>query len=279
MDRLPLIAKKDVLDSFRDRQAYFVGALFVLVGGLLGYLFGGGPPDASPSAVPRFSLALLIFLGVISAIALSYNQIVGKRTSGELRVLLGLPFSRFEVVYGTLLGRFVVVAAVSLLSLGTTVVVAAARGTPVGAVPTLAAAAAALTVVAVFVSVSVGLSAASKDTSRASVGAFGLFILILFRLWDLIPFAARFLTNGFEFPSGPPPTWEVAWGHLSPIAAIRNAVHGVAPDIASAFGPYAAQIPESEPVFTEPLFGAVVVLVWIVLPVTAGYYRLAGADL
>ncbi|QSG06186.1 ABC transporter permease subunit [Halapricum desulfuricans] len=279
MNRLLQIARKDFVDAVRDRQLYVLGALFLLIGLGIGYLAGSNAENASAVDVPRVGITAMAFLGSIAAISMSYNQIVGKRASGELRVLLSLPFSRTEVVYGTFLGRLALVVALTTGSILVASGLAAALGAPVSATALLAALVVAGALMAVFVSLSVGLSAGSTDTTRAAAGAFGLFIVFLFRLWEGVPNAVRYVLNGFSFPSGPAPTWATLWRHLQPMAAVRNALAGVEPDLTVAFVAYAPGIPDNEPYFVEPWFGAAVALAWIVLPVTLGYLKLRAADL
>lgn len=283
MRRLLLVAKKDFRDAMRDRQLYGAGALFLLVGAGLGYLIGSGGGQSDPSILPQFTLTALVFLGALTAISLSFNGIVGKRGSGELRVLLSLPFSRREVVYGTLLGRFALLTLLSVSTLALATVLGVALGASVAFDLLAFAMLAAVLVVAVFVSVSVGLSAASKNSSRASMGAFGLFILLLFRLWEAAPLAVRYVLNGFSLPSPgtPTPTWALAWGQISPLAAIKNLVSGIAPELVFSFSGFAPTLGPNagDPVFVQAWFGAVVVVVWIAGPVTLGYVQLTRSDL
>ncbi|MEF8882419.1 MAG: ABC transporter permease subunit [Halapricum sp.] len=279
MNRLLQIVRKDFLDAVRDRQLYVLGTLFLLIGLGIGYLAGSNSGSAGSEAVPRIALGAMAFIGSIAAISMSYNQIVGKRASGELRVLLSLPFSRTEVVYGTFLGRLALLVALTTASIVIAGGLAVAMGAPIDAGELLAAVAVAGALMAVFVSLSVGLSAGSANTTRAAAGAFGLFIVFLFRLWEGVPVAVRYVLNGFSFPSGSAPTWANVWRHLQPMAALRNAVAGVEPILTDAFVAYAPGMPEGEPYYAEPWFGAVVVAAWIVLPVTLGYLKLRTADL
>lgn len=277
MDRLLLVARKDARDAIRDRTLYAVGILFTLVGLGLGYLVGASP-SPQPEALPTFGLLAMIFVGSLASVSLSYNGIVGKRQSGELRVLLGLPLSRLEVVAGTLLGRFVVVGAVSVGSLVVASLLAVVLGGAVDAGLLITALPVLLVVVALFVSVAVALSAATSDTTKASIGAFGLFMLLVFRLWELVPTVFRYVLNGFSLPRETP-VWARAWSHLSPLAGFRNAVDAVAPALARSFSGFAPSVADPSAVFVQPVFGAVVVAVWLVGPITLGYWTFSRADL
>lgn len=279
MQRLLQVARKDFRDSMRERQLYFLGGFFLLVGALMGYIVGQST-GASGSALGRFSLMALLFVGPLTATVVSYNGIVGKRESGEMRVLLSLPFARGEVVLGTLLGRLGVLVAVSTLTLLLATVIAAAMGAAVSATHVLGALAVLSVALLAFVSIAVGISASTRTTTRAAGAAFGAFFLFLFRLWEVVPISIRFVANGLNFPRGQPPTWAVVWGQLSPLAGLRNAVSGVSTDLAAAFGGFVPTPPvEAEALYLEPWFGAGVVVVWIVAPVAIGLYRFGRADL
>lgn len=280
MQRLLQIARKDFEDAIRERELYVAGALFVLVGIVIGYLAGSDAGNTPATLVPRITLGALVFVGGLGSISLSYNRLVGKRASGELRVLLSLPYSRSEVVYGTFAGRWAFLMTMATTTLVLAGAVAVGLGAPVDGVAFVGAVVAATAIVSVFVSLAVGLSAASANTTRAAAGAFGLFILFLFRLWDLVPWSIRFLLNGLSAPRGSPPGWERFWGQIAPIAGLRNAVADAFPSLTSVLNGWAPSVPAStSPLYAEPWFGALVVLAWIVGPVTLGYLRLKRADL
>jgi ABC-type transport system involved in multi-copper enzyme maturation permease subunit len=56
-------------------------------------------------------------LGVLVAIALSFNSINKERTEGSLRVLLSYPISKAKIILGKLLGGFIVIVIVVLTSM------------------------------------------------------------------------------------------------------------------------------------------------------------------
>lgn len=245
----------------------------------MGYIVGQSS-NAPGSTLARFSLMALLFVGTLSATVVSYNGIVGKRESGELRVLLSLPFARGEVVLGTLLGRLGVLVAVSTLTFLLATVIAVALGASVSLGHVLGALAVLSVALLAFVSIAVGISASTRTTTRAAAAAFGSFFVFLFRLWELVPLTIRFATNGLSLPRGEPPTWAVVWGQLSPLAGLRNAVAGVSDDLAAGFtGFVPTPSVASDAIYLRPWFGALVVAVWIVGPLALGLYRFGRADL
>lgn len=277
MRRLPLIARKDFQDSARERSLYALGAMFLLLGSGIAYFVGTSRSPQSGDLV-RFTLTAVLFVGALSTTALSYHTIVGKRDSGELRVLLGLPFSREEVLFGTYTGRTLAITMVSGITLLVAAVIGVALGAPVSITALLGAVVVALATVAVFAAIGVGISAACRQTTRAAGLAFGVFFVFVLRLWEVVPPLVRFLLNGFSPTRGPPPTWQHVWGQLSPMAGLHNTVTPLSETLAQSFtGLAPLEVPEGY--YTEPWFGLLVVLFWLVVPLLVGYTQFREADL
>lgn len=278
MRRLLLVTRKDFTDAVRERQLYFLGSLFLLMGGGIGYLIGRqGATQAGDLA--RFTLTALLFVSSLAAIVLSYNNLVGKRSSGELRVLLGLPFSRSEVLLGTYLGRLLLVWSMTAAAFALAAVVALFMSASVALSQVGAAIGVTLASLGMFVGIGVGISAAVQRTTKAAVLAFGAFLVFLVRLWEGIPTAMRLLANGFGPLRGDPPMWALVWGQVSPLAALRNAVVGFNEPLSVAFQGYAPSTEGLSGVYVEPWFGAVLVAAWTVLPLAYGFWRFRRADL
>ena len=277
MERLTQLVRKDFEDAVRERQLYFIGALFLLIGGVIGWIVGrsGRGPEA---ALAQFVLLALLFLGTLAATVLSYNGVVGKRVTGELRVLLGLPFSREEVLFGTFVGRVCVLGTMTAATVVLATLLAVAMGAAVSLTLVVAAFVAAVAGILMFTSLAIGISGSTTTTTRAAALAFGTFFVFVFRLWELVPLAIRFAVNGLDIPRGNPPAWAVAWGELSPLSALGNAVAGPTPELAGSFVAFAPSASGSAFYF-QPWFGAVVVLLWIVGPLAVGLVRFRGADL
>lgn len=270
MSRLLLLARKDFSDSLRDNQLYYAGGFFVLIALGIGYFVGSNP--MAGLALPFFLLSLLLFLGPLIAITLSYNAIVGKRSSGELTVLLGLPFSRREVVLGTFLGRFAVVAVLSVVA----IVVAGGLAAILGNAPNLGGLAwttlAALLIAMAYVGMAVGVSANTRSTTRAATLAFGAFLLFVVRLWAGLPGVVNFGLDYLGFDRLPPSLVDV-YHNLTPEAAVRNLLSDAPVAVEAALGAATNAQPMG------PNMGLFVLLLWIVGPVALGYYRFANADI
>lgn len=269
-ERLLRIARKDFTDAVRGRQVHLLVALFGLFGAFAGYVGGG-------SAATNLT-SLLAFLVPLAGVALTQHAVAGKRESGELAVLLGLPFSRRDVVVGTYLGRVgTVVVAVASAYVAATVVGAAS-----GASPDLGAAASGAVLLAVagavFVGIALAVSATAHSSAVASVGAFAGYLVFVLPTWQFVPDAVLYVANGFEAP-GRMPEWATAFDQFAPFAALRNAAAPIAGDLAGELPALGGSVPPDPPLYMQPWFGAVVVLGWLVVPAALGYRRFARSDL
>jgi ABC-2 type transport system permease protein len=273
------IAGKDFEDARRDRQLYYLIGLFALISLAVGYVIGGNPDMVNPDTLAFALLNVFAFLAPIAALTISQADIVAKRATGELSVLLSLPFSRRSIVLGSFLGRVAVLTAVLVPAFVLGALLMVVRGAPVGPVPLIGALLLVWAIALIFTAIALGLSALTRSTTIAAGGSFGVFLLFVFQLWSVIPTGVRFLLNGLSLPAGPQPEWAAAFIQLSPFAALRNLAHPAFPDILNAFPLAPGQIGETVPWFQEPTFAAVVVLAWIVLPLAIGYYRFQRTDL
>lgn len=264
------IARKEVGDAYRSWRLQLLVFFFAVIGSAIGYLV-----DQNAA---RGLVVLLAFLAPLVGLAFTHHTIVQKRTTGELSVLLGLPFSRRNIVLGAFVGRTAILLS-ALASLAVGVVVFGVVG---GHPPELQPLAGALLISAIigtiFVSLAIGLSAAVRRSSAASGGVFGAYLLFALQLWTLLPNGVLYLINGFQLPSTEP-TWALAFDQLSPFAAVRNAATPVFPDLTRVFPLVGASVPESPPLYMEPWFAGVVALLWLVLPVVFGYIRFERTDL
>lgn len=278
VDRLRLFTREDVQDAVRDRQAYVIGAMFVLLGAGLAYAGGRSaqraPPQveielASQLLTPLTLLIPLVALGIVAP------ALVEKRSTGSLTVLLGLPFSRRTVVLGTLLGRSIVIAASILASLAVAVPIAFVMGVTIDP-GQLAVAALALIVLALtFTAIAVGISVVTKTSTRASFAAFGAYAVFVFQLWSYLPMLALYVVSGFEYPETTP-TWVDVVAALNPMTAFTNLAGVLVPAFESL--PFQT-VPNEPATYEQPAFALVILVGWIVVPICFGYLRFRGTDL
>ncbi|WEL17150.1 ABC-type transport system involved in multi-copper enzyme maturation, permease component [Halorhabdus sp. SVX81] len=273
------IARKDFDDARRDRQLYYLLGILSLFALGIGYIVGDNPEFVSPGQTAMFLLSVFAILAPIVALTISQADIVGKRATGELSVLLSLPFSRRTIVLGSLVGRMAVMTVVLVAVFVLAPLVVSVRGAPVDPVALAGAFGMIWLLSLVFTAIALGISTFTRSTTLSAGGSFGVFLLFVMQLWTVIPIGIRYLINGLTMPSGPQPEWAAVFVQLSPFAALRNLAEPVFSEIVGSVPLAAGEVGESLPWYHEPVFAAIVVVAWIVLPLAAGYWRFQTTDL
>lgn len=259
---LSVLIRRNILDPVRTRSLWVLLGLFVLVFGLVGYLLG---PNQFTS-LPSLTATIMGVLAPLAAFVYSYESIAGPRENGSLRVLLTYPYSRRQVVLGTLIGRVVIVLLAVVTGIVAAVLASAFAGGGIDIVSFTHVLAASLLFAAVVVAVGIGISASVATTNRAAMLAFG-FYLLFFAFWGQLPTVVRFVLNGFSFPTSQPPEWVAIWNQLNPFTAFNSVVQGLLNGITSS-------------AFYDALwFGVLVLLAWFVVSVMIGLIRFERADL
>ncbi|WP_435334379.1 ABC transporter permease [Haloarchaeobius sp. TZWWS8] len=281
--RWRLVARKDFGDAKRSKSLYVVGALFALVSLVIGYGYGsstGGSGSETGFALLSLLLLVGLFFFPLVALFFSQNAVVSKRTSGEMKVLLGLPLSREAVILGSFVGRCAVALSILALYFGVAHVVALLYFAPVDPLLSLGVFTAVALFTVAFVGIATGISAAVSSTTRASVGSLGLFFLFAL-LWDAIPGVVQYVLNGFSAtsPGRPAPEWAAIFRNLDPFTALRNLVVGTQPQFRGIFGLFGGLYPGSPEYYQEPVAGLVFLLLWLVVPLGLGYRRFRDADI
>ena len=275
---LNAVVKKEFLDSVRSYSLVGLTALFVLFAGFL----------AAIQWVPRFgptgdvatsTLALLnsmkqptvLFVPMIG-LGIGYDAIAGERESGSLKLMLGLPNSRRDVVVGKFLGRTAVVGVAILVGYTTVGSIALLTydsfDAAVFGLYTL------LTVCygAVYIAIATGFSAGMKTRSRALGGAITLYALFML-LWDALLYALQLAIFGARPPEGGLPAWFEFVGVVNPSTAFMFAARAVVPEYYEI-----TTYPESDVVYLQDWVGVVVLALWTVVPLGLGYRRFDGTD-
>ena len=156
---------------------------------LLVVLWGFRPTYAGWDAVGRNITIGYIQIGVdlllpIGALLLSYQSLLGERTTGSIKFLLGLPLTRTQILFGKIAGRFVgvgtaivaatlVLAGIGLLEHGT-----------FGLLPFLGTLVATLLLASAMVVLGVFISTVTRRTVTAATGVFAYLLVTLF--WSQI---------------------------------------------------------------------------------------------
>lgn len=263
------VARKDFEDAIRSRTLWVLSALYVVFVGGSALVYGLAARNGA-GTVPflRFVVGPTGAFVSITALLLGYRSIAGERESGRIKLLLGLPHSREEVLVGKTVGRTVVLV-VPLLG-GFLVALAIVGGlfetVDVGtfSVFVLATVAFALT----YVAIGVGISATTGSTTLAAVGAVG-FWLVFQLLWSVVPLLLYLVATGFRPPPGPPPSWTSYVDVVSPGSAYTSLVG----DLLAGGSP--VQAASAVPTWAPSL----VFVAWLVASLSVGYVAFSRADL
>lgn len=268
------VARKDFSDAVRVRWFWALGALFIVFAGGGAYLyaefFSGLSETTGIGFIGFLSTATGILVPVIGLV-LGYKTIAGERESGSLKLLLSLPHTRGEVVAGKLVGRSAVVSIAILVGYLVAMVIGVALFAEFSIVDFLTFTGLSVLLACAWIGISLGLSTATGSTSRAAVLAFGFWLVVQF-LWDIVITLLVWAEGGFALEAlGNFPDWALFLSVIMPNSAFGNA-NGIVADSLGATG-------QSTPWFTEPWFGLLVLVAWVVVPVGLGYLRFRNADL
>jgi ABC-2 type transport system permease protein len=275
------VAKKDFRDGIRSRSLIGLIILFALFTAGVVFYFTEIDPVGTAQGAPTMIRVLgsmflptYLFVPVVGTMV-GYKAIVGERTSGSLKFLLGLPHTRREVVFGKLLGRAGIVTVAVLIGFAVGGIVLYAFTTAFDAGIFLIFTAVTVVLGVTFVSIAVAFSSTTESSSIAIGGAITLVLLFLF-FWGvfmaLVNYAARELS--LVAPNAMSPDWIIFLRRLNPTAAYRNAIFSlIIPDQ----GMNAAM--QNHPFYLENWFGFVILAFWLVVPIGLAYIRFERADL
>ncbi|WP_324665535.1 ABC transporter permease subunit [Haloarcula sediminis] len=273
------VAKKDFRDSIRS---------YTLLGLVLSFTaFAAGlaviqwvPPLYRDSTVETSTLALLnsmrqptVFFVPLISLAVTYNTIAGERESGSMRLLLALPNSRRDVVFGKYLGRTSVLVVGLLVGYAVAGLVALLTYESFDIAVFGLYTALTLFYGAVYTALATGFSAGMDSRFKALAGASALYSLFLLG-WDVLLLVLQLLVYGQDIPEGGLPDWFNFIGLLNPSTAFMHAARAVIPEYAQI-----TFYPESSAFYLQDWVGFVVLVVWAVVPLTLGYLRFARADI
>ena len=275
---LNAVVEKEFLDSVRSSSLLGLTALFVAFAGFLAAI-QWVPNLTTSDSVSTSTLALLnsmkqptvVFVPMI-ALGIGYDTVAGERERGSLKLMLGLPNRRRDVVFGKFIGRTAVVGVAVLVGYVTVGVIALLTYDSFDAV--MFGAYTLLTVCygAVYIAIAVGISAAARSRARALGGVVAMYALVML-LWDALLYALQLLVFGAQPPEGGLPAWFDLIGVLNPSTAFMFAARAVIPEY------YELTVyPESDVFYLQDWVGFVVLAVWAVVPLVLGYWRFENAD-
>ena len=186
---LPAVARKDFQETVRSRGMIVLVALFSLL--VSAFAFTVRPTAENEQFATEVLLSFLVgpvlvtYLVPLVGVVVGYNAVSGERESGSLKLLLSLPHSRADVVFGKVVGRGAALALAVFAGflLPAAVLIVAPVTFNAGAFLGYTVFAAALGVV--FVAISVGCSTASSTQLRALIASIGVYVLFVL-LWGVL---------------------------------------------------------------------------------------------
>ena len=288
VERTSAIARKEFVRGARSTTLQALLAALLVTTALVFWATERVTDPSTLSAVGLLGLPLQLLVPV-AAILIGSATVSGERESGSLRLLLGMPPSRTEVVLGKLLGGVgLLVAGLGVTfgwALGVSLV--AVGRVPVG--PLAGLAVATLLLGGAFLGLSTGVSAAVSTAKRSMAATFGVFLGVTF-LWEPVVAGVYYLVSG-SLPGAEVPGWLLFLDRSNPIEA-----YAIASNMLGAAGvsslrvsvgllgtdpgaTVAEQIGRAVPVYLADPVSFVVLVGWLGVPTVVGLARFRRADL
>ena len=187
-----VVARKDFEDSIRSRWLVGLTAVFVLLISVVAY-FVRPEPGEQVSANGILQLAGDLFVGTLVpliALVVAYNTVTGEQKSGSLKLLLSLPHSRGDVVFGKVAGRSAALSTAIIVGFVLPAIILAIGPFTLEIGAYLGYTLLVALLASVFVAIAVGWSAAAPSQRIALGGAIGLYFLFV-PFWNSIQFRLR----------------------------------------------------------------------------------------
>jgi ABC-2 type transport system permease protein len=291
------VARKDFQDAVRSRWLWVLSLLFVGVFALPAilrfYLEMGAAPQQGDTGNSDAFIYLMkqgtsILIPLI-AVVIAYASITRERESGSLKLLLSLPHSREDVVFGKVVGRAGVLGIPIVIGFTVATVLILLTSLEFRFVNFVLFGVLTVLLGIVFVGLSVGISAAASTGRKAMVSVIGFFFWFVV-LWNSF---ANQTVNLLDRYVGLANQTQVELTLflklLNPTQAYKTLVDAFLVDSAlqsrvmmfSIFRrqQVAQMFGDSLPLFLSNSFVVVYLLLWLFLPVAVGYWAFDNADL
>lgn len=200
------VAKKEFKDTIRSRGLWVLTLLFVTVFlvPIIGALFFASQfgLDQIPALqqtgmrviISRFYLELVSTVFPLLAIFVGAAAITKERTSGSLKILLSLPFSRRDVIKGKVVGRCAVVAVPFVIGAALTAVAVVASKLTFKPEQYVLFMAFSLVLSLVMVAIAVAISGATRTTLRSVIANLTVYVYITF-FWNALANGVGWILN------------------------------------------------------------------------------------
>lgn len=270
-----IVARKEFADAVRSRMLWGIVAIVAILTslgiGVSAFVPGETTIYTALGGAAQFAGLLVPILALVAA----YLAIAGERESGSIKILLGLPPTRGEVLVGKFVGRSLVVVVGIVVGFAVTALatVLLYGFLPVRAFVGVTVLSAALGVS--FVGIAIGISAATATRARAMTYGISAFLLLTL-LWDLVPEIASMIV-GADPQAGIQP-WYLLLTILSPTGAYNGLVAFVLGSPTGSPG-FAALLSGPTPVYLTPQAMVGILALWTLVPLVIGYRLFDRADL
>lgn len=220
-----VVARKDFEDSIRSRWLQGLTGLFVGLVTLIAIVslrFQTGGETISTNVLLGSMGLLSTSLVPLIALVIAYSSITGERDSGSLKLLLSLPHSRADVVFGKVAGRAAALSSAIIVGFVLPAVVLAIGPLTLDIVSYVGYTLLVALLVSVFVAIAVGWSAAAPSQRIALGGAIGLYFLFG-AFWGAIQFRLQMALS--SLPEWVPVSSEAIGNALfivNPVEAFRG---------------------------------------------------------
>jgi len=268
------VAWKDFEDAVRSYWLWGLSALFVLVVTGAAFVLGEGTSGtvSSSAVIGTLNGFFVTSFVPLIAVVMGYGAVVGEHESGSLKLLLSLPHSRADVVFGKVLGRAGAVAVPVAVGFLLPLVAFLVAGVTVEFGRYVGFTALVVLLGTVFVSLAVGISAAARTGRRAIAGVVGLYFLLV-PLWGAVQLPLRFMLLGGY------PSW-LSWLPVTPTELLRM-IRLLNPT--GSFKIVSTAFLGGE-LFTSTSWelkvaAAAMLAAWLLVPPLAGLIRFEGRDL
>lgn len=266
----PLLARQHLRESWRRRELPAYVAAFAVIFGALGVFYARmfEPGSGAPARFLPLPVYLAIPLVPVVGILLGGDVVAEPREDGRLRLVLGQPLSRTDVVVGGYVARALVLLATLLaaalgLLVGSTLFGARFPAAVIARFTLLAAA-----LGMAYLGITVAAGAVLRTTSGTTAAKFGAFVVFVI-FWRFIPRGVAYATNGFRPPAATPPWVDLAKG-LSPSIAFEYLVDAFLE---------AENVPSGPTHFDDPVIYVGVLFVWAVVVPALATVRFNTTDL
>jgi len=262
------VAAKDFKDSMRSKTIWII-ILILTVGTTISlFLFRSAENEESLAIALNFLTQFTTIIVPLIALISSYLSISGEVESGSMKLLLGNPITRGEIILGKFLGRSLTVVSgiFSSFLIGFILSVWFHGGFYLYEWASFFLLTSFLALS--FTGLGVGISSIARSNNRSMILAITSYLGLVF-FWNSLANSVHYLLFG-EWSSEPHPDWFNFLLELNPASAYDFLV--------SAF------LESINPIFASENFLsnsslAFVLLIWIIIPLLVGYLQFRRKDL